>query len=408
MGLVQRVGLGIVVAAKNPMKTWGKFCLGAWLAVCLFAALPVQAHLLNMTEVHLQVLDADTAHVSVKIDLGQSLLSADQYWTATQLATADAQVRAIEPAIEALRQGLQLKVQQQVLQLELMSVNLNAVSAAAIRNPLTPQMAELTFHVAAPVDVSLDRAVFELTVMPQLEVPWPALIRADLPLAQLPVSRLLTEDRRSSGIFSAESRRPTEQAIWTADLASWFQEWVPGITWVAVGFQHIIPRGLDHIVFVLGLFFLAPTMSVLLYQVSCFTLAHSLTLGLATLGWIAVPASIVEPLIAASIVYVALDNLYSKQLARWRLLVITGFGLLHGLGFASALRDLSIPPDNFVQSLLLFNVGVELGQLAVLAIAFMAVGWMRHRTSYATTVARPATVTIAGVGAYWLIKRVVL
>ena len=88
--------------------------------------------------------------------------------------------------------------------------------------------------------------------------------------------------------------------------------------------------------------------------------------------------------------------------------MITGFGLLHGLGFASALRDLSIPPDNFVQSLLLFNVGVELGQLAVLAIAFMAVGWMRHRTSYATTVARPATVTIAGVGAYWLIKRVVL
>jgi hypothetical protein len=183
---------------------------------------------------------------------------------------------------------------------------------------------------------------------------------------------------------------------------------VPGLSWLAIGFQHIIPWGLDHIVFVLGLFFLSTKLSTLFYQVSCFTVAHSITLGLATLGIVSVPASIIEPLIAASIIFIAVDNLYNHFLARWRLVVVTLFGLLHGLGFASALSELMLPAENFTMALLMFNLGVEAGQITVLALAFAAVGWLRSWTAYTERVARPATMTIAGVGTYWLIKRVAL
>jgi hypothetical protein len=252
-----------------------------------------------------------------------------------------------------------------------------------------------------PADSSL-----ELFIDEQLEIPWPALLRVDTSTRALPVSRLLTANDRRSRPISLIDNIETTGSSTMARLAISFQAWVPGLSWLAIGFQHIIPWGLDHIAFVLGLFFLSTRLSTLFYQVSCFTVAHSLTLGLATLGWISVPASIIEPLIAASIVFIAVDNLYNDLLGRWRLLVVTLFGLLHGLGFASALSELILPAENFYMALLMFNLGVEAGQLTVLALAFAAVGWLRGRAAYNEHVARPATVTIAGVGTYWLLKRV--
>ena len=140
-------------------------------------------------------------------------------------------------------------------------------------------------------------------------------------------------------------------------------------SYMPVGFDHILPKGLDHILFVLGLFFLSTRWQPLLWQVSAFTLAHTVTLALGALGIVTVPASIVEPLIAASIVYVAVENVFRRGLSRWRPLVIFGFGLLHGLGFASVLGDFGLPEDQFVPALIGFNVGVELGQLTVIALA---------------------------------------
>ena len=183
------------------------------------------------------------------------------------------------------------------------------------------------------------------------------------------------------------------------------QDWLPSITWLVVGAKHIIPMGLDHVVFILGLFFLSTKLTSLLLQVTAFTVAHSLTLGLTTLGFIAVPADIVEPLIAASILYVAIDNLYSSHVAKWRLVVVMGFGLLHGLGFASALSDLALPEGSTLIPLLLFNLGVEIGQIAVLLSAYMVFGWFQNWPAYRKRVAEPASVTIAGIGLYWLIKR---
>ena len=144
-------------------------------------------------------------------------------------------------------------------------------------------------------------------------------------------------------------------------------------SYIPVGFDHILPKGMDHILFVLGLFFLSTRLSMLLWQISAFTLAHTVTLALGALGWVSVPGSIVEPLIAASIVFVAVENITSRGLSPWRPAVVFGFGLLHGLGFASVLGEFGLPEAQFIPALIGFNIGVEIGQLTVVALAFLLV-----------------------------------
>ncbi len=179
------------------------------------------------------------------------------------------------------------------------------------------------------------------------------------------------------------------------------------LRYVSVGFVHIVPLGLDHILFVLGLFFFALHLRPLLVQVTAFTLAHTTTLALASLGIISVPAAIVEPLIAASIVYVAVENIIGTKLGWSRAAVVFGFGLLHGLGFAGVLEEIGVVQGRFVIDLIAFNVGVELGQLTVLAAAFLTVGlWFGKRPWYQSRIAVPASALIALVGAYWFVQRV--
>lgn len=179
--------------------------------------------------------------------------------------------------------------------------------------------------------------------------------------------------------------------------------------YIPVGYEHIVPLGLDHILFVLGLFFLSARLRPLLWQVSAFTVAHTVTLALAALGYVQVPATIVEPLIAASIVFVAVENIAHQGLSKWRPLVVFAFGLLHGLGFASVLGDYGLPAGNFVPALIGFNVGVELGQLSVILAAFAIVGfWFGSKNWYRRVIAVPASVGIAMVGAFWFLERTLL
>lgn len=182
-----------------------------------------------------------------------------------------------------------------------------------------------------------------------------------------------------------------------------FQNYLP------VGFDHILPKGLDHILFVLGLFFLSLRLRPLFWQITTFTIAHSITLALGVLDLVTVDATIVEPLIAASIVFVAVENIFARRLHSWRMGLIFGFGLLHGLGFASFLEDFGLPPDQLVPALLGFNVGVELGQLTVIAGAYATLGyWFGSYPKYRGRVAIPASLTIALIGGYWFVERVFL
>jgi len=181
------------------------------------------------------------------------------------------------------------------------------------------------------------------------------------------------------------------------------------LDYIRIGFVHILPKGIDHILFVVGIFLLSPLWRPILWQVTAFTLAHTTTLGLGAAGYITVPASIVEPLIAASICYVAIENIWRPTLSTWRPFIVFGFGLLHGLGFAGILYEIGIPEDQFLLSLLAFNVGVELGQLTVIAICFGLVGiWFGKKEWYRRVITIPASAAIAVVGAYWVVERTLL
>lgn len=178
------------------------------------------------------------------------------------------------------------------------------------------------------------------------------------------------------------------------------------VDYIGVGFDHIIPKGLDHILFVLGLFFLALRMGPLLWQVSAFTLAHTVTLALGALEIVRIPPEIVEPIIAASIVYVGVENVLSRGMQPWRPVVVFCFGLLHGLGFASVLADFGLGSSHFVPKLIGFNLGVEIGQLAVIAAAWLVLGAAFARFSwYKVRLAAPVSVAIAVIATFWVFER---
>ena len=182
-----------------------------------------------------------------------------------------------------------------------------------------------------------------------------------------------------------------------------FGEYIP------IGFDHVVPRGLDHILFVFGLFLLSLKTSVLLWQISAFTFAHTLTLIAGAVGVINISASIVEPLIAASIVFVAVENIFFSKLNKWRTALVFGFGLLHGLGFATVLAEFGLPTGQFIPALIGFNIGVELGQLSVIAIAYLILGIsFGKKPYYRSLITIPASCIIALVGSWWVFERVLL
>ena len=178
--------------------------------------------------------------------------------------------------------------------------------------------------------------------------------------------------------------------------------------YLTLGFTHIVPKGLDHILFVLGLFLLSTKLKPLLVQVTSFTVAHSITLGLTIYGVVSLSPKIVEPLIAASIVYVAVENLFTSKLHAWRPVVVFGFGLLHGMGFAGVLQEVGLPRSEFLTGLITFNLGVEFGQLTVITAAFLIVGaWRSNPTWYRGRIVVPGSLAIAATGMYWTVQRAV-
>jgi hydrogenase/urease accessory protein HupE len=180
-------------------------------------------------------------------------------------------------------------------------------------------------------------------------------------------------------------------------------------TYMVAGFEHILPKGLDHILFILGIFLFSVRLRPLLWQVTMFTIAHTITLGLSTRGVISLPGQIVEPLIALSIAYVGVENIFARTLHNSRLLLVFGFGLLHGMGFASVLQEFGMPDDAFYTALLSFNAGVELGQLAVISLAFLSVGlWLSRKDWYRQVVVMAGSAAIGVIGLYWTWDRIVL
>jgi hydrogenase/urease accessory protein HupE len=172
------------------------------------------------------------------------------------------------------------------------------------------------------------------------------------------------------------------------------------------GFDHIIPKGLDHILFILGIFLLSTRLKTLAMQATMFTLAHSITLSLSMFNVISLPASIVEPLIALSIAYLGIENIFAHKLKTSRLALVFGFGLLHGMGFASVLAEFGMPESAYATALISFNLGVEIGQLVILTTAFFGITyWFKNKQHFHNYVTIPGSLLIGVTGLYWTWER---
>ncbi len=219
------------------------------------------------------------------------------------------------------------------------------------------------------------------------------------------------DDFTKNNVLYAEFLQPGEiSPILSNKKGSSF--WEIALEYLFVGVEHIVPKGLDHILFVLGLFFYSIKLKPLLMQVTMFTLAHSFTLILATFNLIYIPASIVEPLIALSISYVAFENIFPKKLkfnkfnSLTRYFIIFIFGLIHGLGFAFVLGDIGLDSSQLVLSLISFNVGVELAQIGIIILMYLLMILPSKRTWYKKIIQFPLSAIIGLIGFYWFVERV--
>lgn len=177
---------------------------------------------------------------------------------------------------------------------------------------------------------------------------------------------------------------------------------------IVIGYSHIIPLGLDHILFIIGIALLSFSFRKLLLLVSFFTLAHSVTLGLAIYGLIYLPPEVVEPLIALSIFYIGIENLFLKLNIKFRAIIVFLFGLLHGLGFATVLADFEMQIDSFMTSLISFNIGVEFGQISViLLLLFLMKTIMFINIKYHNYATKIISILIAVIGFIWTIERLI-
>jgi len=224
----------------------------------------------------------------------------------------------------------------------------------------------------------------------------------ELVILEIEQGQLAFEDQEMTAEYQASLKR---QRMRKLAAMSWQERF--GV-FIQAGIEHIIPKGLDHILFVLGLFLSSLIFRSLLWQVTAFTFAHTITLALAALDIVQVPGEIVEPIIALSIVWIAVENCVFKQTNKWRPFIVFIFGLLHGLGFAAVLGEYGLPEGNLVPSLLAFNIGVEIGQLLVLLTAAALVWAIRNKSWYRQRVQIPASLIIALVGLFWFVERVFL
>jgi hydrogenase/urease accessory protein HupE len=172
-----------------------------------------------------------------------------------------------------------------------------------------------------------------------------------------------------------------------------------------MGVEHIL-TGYDHLVFLLGLVIVGGRLRSLLAVVTAFTLAHSITLGMAALGVWVPPSRLIEPLIALSIAYVGIENFFVKSAEkRWR--ITFPFGLVHGFGFASALREIELPHEQVPTALVFFNLGVEVGQLAVMAPLLPLIYFLRKKTPFVPRGVEAVSGAVALAGLFWFVDRIV-
>jgi hypothetical protein len=376
------------------------------------------AHTMTLTEVTVTFATPGTLDVKIGIDLTQILGSPDRYYQfVTEPETAQqAEVRALLPRVLA---GLQLIAGATPLHLDLTQFSTASANKTLI---LDSQMSTLsTFRFTAALPASGEP--LKLRVPVGAPIDYPVVYTVQIPAARVSMTRWLEDGAHESEAYDWAAKapgglRPIDAgngqrvvAHAAAGTPGFDPDALSGTSQAALylrlGFKHIVPEGADHILFVLGLCFLGLTWRKLLSQTTVFTVAHATTLFLSTYGIFSLPSRYVEPAIALSIAWIALENVFKPRLGPSRLAVVFCFGLVHGLGFASSLSDIPFPKHDFIVALLGFNFGVDFGQLFVIAVTFSLVGWFRHKPWFRRRIAVPVSLVIAAIGFSWAIQRVI-
>jgi hypothetical protein len=360
----------------------------------LAAAQPAAAHLLNMTRVQVRVDAAGAVEVQLQIDLNRPAGGAEAYFRLSRIAEplhdpafvriADDLVRAVQIDYGGVR-----------VPLSLADAKLPQEPHETFLDPVSWPMTLITLRGALPAAPSTAVAVLQARMDSKFRFEEPIAVTFLRVPEQRSLTRWLVADQASPRFDPA-----AEPKAVVADSTPWWR-------YVAFGFTHIVPKGLDHVLFVLGLYFGARRLSALFWLVTGFTLAHSATLGLASAGVLRLPPRIVETLIALSIAWIGIENLVPRlRDGRHRYALVFCFGLLHGMGFASALGSLQTPQGSFLLALLGFNLGIEAGQAVVIGGAALLTLWWADSPHYERRVVRPASLAIALGGLAWTAERI--
>jgi len=357
--------------------------------LCLGAA-PAAAHTFAFTEVQV-TLGAEEFTADINCDLDALALGVDPSADSAALAAeiANLPLAARDELAARLTDFMTRRLR---LRFDGTPVPFT-VSFPARGKPGAPGAAPSYFGLVARLDGRIPKGAKEATffasrAFPLVRVAWRRVSGSPPPVEEVLVPGALSHPYALAG---------ASPALATGEIAAQF---------FVLGFTHILPKGLDHILFVVGLALLSPRPRPLLAQITAFTLAHTLTLGLSTYDVVRLSPRVVEPLIALSIVYVAVENLLTTTLRTSRLVLVFAFGLLHGLGFAGVLGELGWPPGRRLLALLAFNGGVEAGQVAVVAMALLLVtGWTRAGGDRRRLVGG-TSIVIASVGIFWAVSRI--
>jgi hypothetical protein len=421
--LAPPVASGLLGGAVMKWRRW-------WLVllVACGVATTLHAHLLNITRVLVTVTPGVEFTLQLDVDLSRLLGDYEAYGALLREPKA-AQDARLEPMSRELLTEIGLQADGAPLEMTTASWSLPDVPPEKVGDQTVAAMTTFLYRK------SLDAPVRELRLVPTMmaRVEFPLAYTFSVPSTGLLLTRWLelpgvaTRTLTMPQVEAVAASAPAEAAASGEASGAKVAEAPPAagpkaeeftdfelkvarvistvLQFLWLGFLHILPMGTDHILFVLGLFFLSPQWRPLVSQTTVFTIAHTTTLGLSAYGIFSLPARVVEPLIALSIAYVAVENIFWPKLRPTRLVVVFMFGLLHGLGFASSLSEVPMPKDQFFTALLSFNFGVDFGQLTVIAIAFLAVGWFREKPWYRKAIVVPLCAAIATVGLYWTVLR---
>ena len=377
------------------MRTLLACVLAALLCLC---AAPASAHLLNMSKVQISIGDDAQINATMSLDLTRAAGSGAAYFQLSRSAQplSDAQWQA---TLAALNAALQLQLDGAAIPLQVMAVTPPQLPESDFLSPVAWPMTELRLQGRLPPAALQGSGSLQMRFDSVFPFEEPIALTLQLGDSGRRMTRWLVAGQQSPAF--ALQAAPVATATTPDNESTIATLW----QYLRFGFQHILPRGLDHLLFVLGLYLGSRSLRSLLALVTAFTVAHSATLILSSFGALRLPANVVEPLIALSIAWIGIENLLSPRVHRGRIALVFGFGLLHGLGFAAALKELGLPPSNFLGALLSFNLGVEFGQLAVIVLALLLTGRWRKRPGYRRGVVMPASLAITLLALAWAVQR---